>query len=162
MLSLLQMIRHCSRSSGNQIELQIEDHDLKLIGRWAPDWVVSFNPEPQKQAVELIFSRKRNELDHPVIHFNNIPVEEVNELNHLRNILDPKLSFSAHIRTAISKSRKGIGLLKCLSIYLPRSTLNDLCELHVRPHLDYGNVIYHIPAKVCEFRGRRGGCSPKC
>ncbi len=26
---------------------------------------MSFNPDPQKQAVELLFSRKRNEIDHP-------------------------------------------------------------------------------------------------
>ena len=103
--------------------------------------------------MELIFSRKRNELDHPVIHFNNIRLEKVNEHKHLGIILDPKLSFSAHIRTAISKSRKGIGLPKCLSKYLPRRTLNELYKLHVRPHLDYGDVIYHIPAKVCEFSG---------
>ena len=88
-----------------------------------------------------------------MIHFNNIPVKKVNEHKHLGIILDPKLSFSAHIKTAISKSRKGIGLLKCLSKYLPRSTLNELYKLHVRPHLDYGDVIYHIPAKVCEFSG---------
>ena len=36
------------------------DHDLKLISQWAHDWRMSFNPDPQKQAVELIFSRKRN------------------------------------------------------------------------------------------------------
>ena len=26
-------------------------------------------------------------------------------------------------------------------------TLNELYKLHVRPHLDYGDVIYHIPSK---------------
>ena len=36
------------------------DHDLKLISQWAHDWRVPFNPDPQKQAVELILSRKRN------------------------------------------------------------------------------------------------------
>ena len=46
-----------------------------------------------------------------------------------------------------------IGLLKFLSKYLPRSTLNELYKHHVRPHLDYKDVIYHIPAKVCEFSG---------
>ena len=117
------------------------DHDLKLITQWAYASRMSFNPDTQKQAVELIFSKKRNELDHPVIHFN-ISVQKLNEHMHLGIILDQKLSFSAHIRTAISKSRKGIGLLKCLSKYLPRSTLNELYKLHVRPHLDYGDVIF--------------------
>ena len=46
------------------------NHDLKLISQWAHNWRMSFNPDPQKQAVELLFSRKRNELDHLVIHFS--------------------------------------------------------------------------------------------
>ena len=127
------------------------NHDLQLITQWANDWRMSFNPDPQKQAVELLFSKKRNEIDHPVILFNNIPVKKVNEHKHLGIILDSKLSFSAHIKAAISKARKGISLLKYLSKYLPRHTLSELYKLYVRPHLDYGDVIYHIPPKVCEF-----------
>ena len=127
------------------------NHDLELIKQWANDWRMSFNPDPQKQAVELIFSRKRIAIDHPVVLFNDIPVKQVNEHKHLGIVLDSKLSFSAHIKSAISKTRKGIGLLKYLSKYLPRHTLNELYKLYVRPHLDYGDVIYHIPAKICEF-----------
>ena len=127
------------------------NHDLELISRWAHDWRMSFNPDPQKQAVELLLSKKRHEIDHPVILFNNTPVKKVTEHKHLGIILDSKLSFSAHIKSAISKTRRGIGLLKYLSKYLPRHTLNELYKLYVRPHLDYGDVIYHIPAKVCEF-----------
>ena len=67
--------------------------------------------------------------------------------------VDSNLSFSSHIKLAISKSKKGIGLLKSLSRYLPRRTLTGLYKLYVRPHLDYGDVIYHLPAKVCEFSG---------
>ena len=55
--------------------------------------------------------------------------------------------FSSHIYAAISKSRKAIGLLRLLSMYLPKETLIVVYELYVRPHLDYGDVIYHIPHK---------------
>ena len=127
------------------------NHDLELMKQWINDWRMSFNPDPQKQAVELIFSRKRIEIDHPVVLFNDIPVKKVNEHKHFGFTLNSKLSFSAHIKSAISKTRKGIGLLKCLSKYLLRHTLNELYKLYVRPHLDYGDVIYHIPAKICEF-----------
>eukprot|EP00112_Aurelia_sp_Birch-Aquarium-sp1_P013966 Seg299.8 transcript_id=Seg299.8/GoldUCD/mRNA.D3Y31 product="hypothetical protein" protein_id=Seg299.8/GoldUCD/D3Y31 len=41
---------------------------------------MSFNPDPQKQAVELLLSRKRNEVDHTVILFNDIP-EKKNAIN---------------------------------------------------------------------------------
>ena len=82
---------------------------------------------------------------------DDVPVKKVDEQKHLGIIQDSALSFSSHIKSAISKTRKGIGLLKCLSKYLPRHTLNELYKLDVRPHLDYGDVIYHLPAKVCEF-----------
>ena len=36
-------------------------------------------------------------------------------------------------------------MLKFMSKYLSRSTLDKLFKLHVRPHLDYDDVIYHIP-----------------
>ena len=78
-------------------------------------------------------------------------MKKVDDHKHLGIIFDSKLSFSSHIKSAISKTRTGIGLLKDLSQYLSRYTLNNLYKLYVRPHLDYGDAIYHIPAKVCEF-----------
>ena len=50
-----------------------------------------------------------------------------------------------------SKTRKDIGLLKYLSKYLPRHTLNELYKLYVRPNLDYGDLIFHIPAEEYYF-----------
>ena len=42
-------------------------------------------------------------------------------------------------------------MLRFLSKYLPRNTLNEMYKLYVRPHLDYGDIIYHIPQNICEF-----------
>ena len=127
------------------------NHDLKLINQWAHGWRMSFNPDPQKQAVEPTFSRKKNEIDHPVVLFNDTPVKKVIEHRHMGIVLDSKLSFYAHIKAAISKTRKGIGMLKCLSRYLPRHTLNELFKSHVRPHLDREGVIYHTPANYANL-----------
>ena len=93
----------------------------------------------------------QNEIDHPVVLFNDTPVKKVIEHKHLGIVLDSKLSFYAHIKPAISKTRKGIGMLKFLSRYLLRHTLNELYKLHVRPHLDYGDVTYHTPSKLCDL-----------
>ena len=57
-----------------------------------------------------------------MILFNGTPVKKVDEHKHLGRVLDSKLSFAAHKKAAISKSRKSIGLLKYLSKYLPRHT----------------------------------------
>ena len=42
-------------------------------------------------------------------------------------------------------------MLRFLSNYLPRQTPNELYKLYLPPHLDNGDVIYHIPQKVCDF-----------
>ena len=106
---------------------------------------MSFNPDRNIQAVELIFSRKNTKTKHPVLLFNKTPVSAVLQHKHLGMILDSRLSFSAHIQAAIAKARKAIGMLKFMSKYLSRSTLDNVFKLYVRPHLDYGDVIYHIP-----------------
>ena len=112
-----------------------------------------FNPGSTKQTVEITFSRKRKPSDHPPILFNDTPVLKVNEHKHLGVVLDSNLSFNSHIKSAISKSRRGIGMIKHLSKYLPRQTLNELYILYVRPHLDYSDVIYHIPATKFDNSG---------
>ena len=58
-------------------------------------------------------------------------------------ILDSKLDFKSHIREAILKARKGIGLIRFLSKYMLLDALDQLYKLYVRPHLDYGDIIYH-------------------
>ena len=107
------------------------NHDLNLINLWARKWRMSFNPDPTKQAVEVTFSKKRSPVNHPPIFFNEAPVKNVPEQRHLGIILDSKLSFASHIQTVISKSRQGIGMLRFLSKYLPRHTLNEMYKLYV-------------------------------
>ena len=127
------------------------NHDLNLIKRWAHDWRMSLNPDPSKQAVEVTFSKKKISVDHLSIFFNDVTVMKVDENKHLGVVLDSRLTFSSHIQSAINKTRLWIGMLQFLSNYLPRPTLNELYKLYVRPHLDYGHVIYDIPQKVCDW-----------
>ena len=49
-------------------------NDLDKISDWAYTWKISFNPDPSKQAQEVIFSRKCTKEDHPPIYFNATPV----------------------------------------------------------------------------------------
>ena len=39
--------------------------DLCVIKNWAFQWKMAFNPDPNKQAAQVIFSHKREPLDHP-------------------------------------------------------------------------------------------------
>ena len=58
-------------------------------------------------------------------------------------ILDEKLNFKSHIREAIIKPRRGIGMIKFLSRYVSREVLNQIYKLFIGPHLDCGDIIYH-------------------
>ena len=35
--------------------------------------------------------------------------------------------------------------MKQLYTYIPRASLETIYKLYVRPHLDYGDVVYHTP-----------------
>ena len=41
------------------------NHDLETIRIWAHQWKMEFNPDPTKQANEVIFSWKRTKPPHP-------------------------------------------------------------------------------------------------
>ena len=60
-------------------------------------------------------------------------------------ILERKLSFRSQVKEKISKVKQGLGVMKQLLPYVPRRTLEEIYKLYVRPHIDYGDIIYHIP-----------------
>ena len=58
-------------------------------------------------------------------------------------ILDSCLNFNNHVREKIISARKGVGVIRYLSKYVSRDVLDQMYKLYVRPHLDYGDIIYH-------------------
>ena len=57
--------------------------------------------------------------------------------------LDSRLNFSKHIKEKAAIAMKGISLLKKCSKYVYRNVLSFPYKMYIRPHLDYGGVIYH-------------------
>ena len=94
--------------------------DLIKINDWAFQWKMRFNPDPKKQAQEVIFSRKINKIDHSPLYFNEDLVKSSSTHKHLRMILDTKSDFSLRLK---SKLNKAIGLLRKLQDTLPRKSL---------------------------------------
>ena len=101
-----------------------------------------FNPDPLKQAQEVIFSRKITKTNHPALIFNDIPVHQVALQKHLRMLLDCKLNFEEHIKSIVNKINKTIGLLRKFQNFLPIKSLLTIYKSFIRPHLDYGDMIY--------------------
>ena len=92
---------------------------------------------------ELLFSAKRQRPLHPPLRLENEEIASKTEHKHLGMILDSKLSFKSHVNEAILKAKRGIGLIRHLSQYVSRDVLDQMYKLYIRPHLDYGDIVYH-------------------
>ena len=106
--SLFSVVHDVNTSSANS------NNDLRKISDWAIQWKMSFNPDPSKQAQEVIFSRKRQNPNHDSIYFNNNLVNQVHSQKHLGMHLDAKLNFEKHLDNIMSTVAKTIGLLRRL------------------------------------------------
>ena len=69
------------------------NNDLIKIKNWAIQWKMNFNPNPSKQAQEVIFSRKLQKTNHNQVYFNYNSVKQVPSQKHLGMCLDAKLNF---------------------------------------------------------------------
>ena len=102
---------------------------------------MSFNPDPTKQAKEVIFSKITILGTHPSLFFKHSLIEQTTTQTHLDLTLNHKLTFQYHVNEKIKKATEGIGLLRKLQSILPRISLLTIYIL-LRPHLDYGDVVY--------------------
>ena len=62
---------------------------------------------------------------------------------HFGVYVDSGLNFSKHVKEAVLNAWKSVSLLKYLSKYFDRNVLELSYKLYVRPHLVYGDIIYH-------------------
>ena len=92
---------------------------------------MAFNPEPNKQAADVLFFQIINSPNHPTLFLNGSTVSKVNVHKHLGLNFDPKLSFFSHINEKFNKAKM--------------KTLDQMNKIFIRPHFDNCDVIYHTP-----------------
>ena len=131
--SLFTIVKHRQESA------DVLNDDLSLISQWDFNCKMLINPDTNKPAQEVLFSRKKKIQNHPNINLNNIQVERV---SHLGIILDENVNFKEHIDSTILKVNKAIALLKKLRCSLPRKSLITIYKALLSPLLDYGDTIY--------------------
>ena len=73
-------------------------------------------------------------MSHPPLVFNNPNVFQSRSQKHL--------AFEEHYKTVLSKTNRTIGLLCKPQNVLPRKALMNFYKAFVRPHLDYGDVLF--------------------
>ena len=119
--------------------------DLANI-EWAFQWKMQFNPDPNKQANEVYFTRKASSHDYLPITFNGNPVQQCNSKKHFGFILDKQLNFNEHVDKKITICNKLIGSIKCLSSHLHRKSLLTIYKSSICQHHDYCDILYDNPA----------------
>ena len=119
--------KHVSRATLNK--------DLELIKNRAFQWNMQFNSDRNKQAQELYFSKKSDNQKSLDLTFDNSNVASSPSVKHLGILLDSRLNFNEHVKRKMNKWYKIIGLIKKLSVHLPREVLLRIYESFVRPNL---------------------------
>ncbi len=90
----------------------------------------------------MIYSRKTNKPQHPVLKMNNLPLTPVNEHKHLGLILSDDGKWQSHISSYLNKAWQRIGILRSLKFTLNRSALERMYFSFVRPLLEYADVVW--------------------
>ena len=103
---------------------------------------MNFNPDPTKQAQEIIFSGKKTVSIHTVVYFSSTPVNSKATHKHLGMILDSKLRYENHLQFLFSRENKTLALLRKLQPTLPKKYLVTINKSFISPHLDYNDVVH--------------------
>ena len=103
---------------------------------------MQFNPDPNKQANEVISSQKSKVHSYIPLNFKNNDVKKCPHQKHLGIILDSKLVFNIQVDTKIKNCYNMIGIIKRLSVSVQRKALLSIYKSFIRSHRDYGNILY--------------------
>ena len=86
---------------------------MKMID-WVFRWKLRFSSDPEKEVQEVVYSRKNNQMDHPLLYFNENLVKSSSTHKYLKMVLGTKSSFNFHLKNVQSKIKKTIGLQNTL------------------------------------------------
>ena len=121
---------------GNNTHETVEmlNHDLQSISRWAKHWKVKFNGDKSK---DLIFTPKREQLNNsPPLIFDDEVLDRVGSHKHLGVTLEPDLTWNVHLQKVIQHANLKLSIIQRVKD-LSRQTLDILYKLHIRSILDY-------------------------
>ena len=117
--------------------------DIVHLQNWSEKWKLFFNISKCKI---MHIGNKDDQSRENYFMFDGqtkITIEECDQEKDLGVIFDETLIFDKHINSAINKANKMLGLIKRTFNYLNRETFLKLYKSMVRPHLEYGNIVWH-------------------
>jgi len=117
--------------------------DLNNLADWSQTWQLKFNASKchvmhlGKQTTTYKYTMGGSTL------------EETEAEKDLGVIIDNELKFHSHVAQSVLKANRMLGLIKATFSCLDEYTLPRLYQAMVRPHLEYGNIIWH-PRFKCD------------
>ena len=84
---------------------------------------MQFNPDPNKQARNVHSLKKVDNVSSLPVTFNNTNVAICSSQKYSGLVFDEQLKFNDHIQSKMTKCYKMIGIVKKLSVNIPRDAL---------------------------------------
>ena len=128
-------------------DMSILQSDLNNISSWLTSNLLQLNSSKSKY---IFFSHKSpSHFDSfPPLSISQSPIDRVSSFCYLGVTLSSSLSWSPHISSVCSKSRKILGILfRHFHPHSSPSTLINLYKSLVRPHLEYCSIVWDPSSK---------------
>ena len=119
----------------------ILQNDINELQEWTEKWCLYFNESKCK----VMHAGKKNPKHTYTMSTKEEPVKVAvtEEEKDLGVTFDYLLKFNTHINNAIIKANKILGLIKRSFDFIDEDVLINLYKSLVRPHLEYGNLIWY-------------------
>ena len=121
--------------------------DLDNLVEWADTWQLRFNAEKchvlhlGSKNQRYAYSMKKHDCS------EYVELAKSEEEKDLGVIVDAGLTFSKHIEKQVNKANKIVGLIRRSFTHLNTISMKQLFTSLVRPHLEFGNVVWSPMSK---------------
>ena len=133
---------------GRRIETIVDNHllqkDLNILMEWSTKWQLRFNASKCKILnIGTIWRHSINHIYTMEENSQSVNLELTTEEKDLGIWVDSGLKFDGHVAKSVLKANAVLGSIKRSFVYMDVSMLRQLYIALVRPHLEYGNVVWH-------------------
>ena len=125
------LYRAVTANGANDLQL-----DMCNLEAWSDKWQLPFNATKCK-----VLHFGANDLRHPYM-LNNPTLESTKSEKDLGIIIDEDMKYHVHTTSATKKSNQVFGIIKKSYVTRDANTIATLYKSMVRPHLEYGNIIW--------------------
>ena len=111
-------------------------NDLDKLSEWSERWQLPFNTGKCKS----LHIGKKNK--HRIYEMNGQQLDQVKEEKDLGVLIDDELKFHKQTAAAIKTANRVLGVVKKSYSYFDDRNLPLIYKSLIRPHLEYGNIVW--------------------